>query len=113
MRLAITIGRIDDKWQFIGQPGDAKSQVELFRTIRGADGKHGKDSFHEVRTFSADGVVSYKHTFDSDAQKQAHAKRVEADTKKFEAAKQKQAAQVEPQLPKSKSKKAVVETKEA
>ena len=87
MRLAITIGRIGDDWEFIGKPGEAQAQKELFRAIRGKDGKYGTKEFHEVRTFSSDGAMNYRHVFDSAEQKRAHAKRRAADLKIYEAAK--------------------------
>lgn len=95
-RLAITIGRIGDKWQVVGQPSnDVGAHKDLFRKINSAGGKHEGKELHELQSFTTDGFLSKRKTFETDAQKQAHAKLAKADDAKRDAANKKRLEEIE------------------
>jgi len=99
MRLALTIGRVDDKWTVLSGPShDVIPHKVLFKQIVAGGGQHGKTDLHEVRTFTTDGALERRHVFATDAQRKAHTARQAADRKKFEAAKEAQEAAKQPKV---------------
>ena len=87
MRLALTIGRVDDKWTVLSGPShDVIPHKVLFKQIVAGGGQHGKTDLQEVRTFTTDGALERRHVFATDAQCKAHTARQAADLKTFEAA---------------------------